>query len=639
MNTVFSPEKVKYLKLLAEQYPSIEALCTEIARLNARLSLPKGTEHFMSDIHGEYEAFCHIMNNCSGVVREKVNLWLGDQLTNSEADELCTLIYYPDVMIRQMHGRGPIESTWYQQQVAHMLHLARLLSSKYTRDKVRRAMPDDWAFLLDELMHYQEDEPEARTEQQDNRRRYHDAIVDALIETSSADGLIEALASLIKHLAVDRLHVVGDIYDRGPRADSIMDILEAHHSVDIEWGNHDVLWMGAASGSDCCIAAVLRNSLSYGNMDILERGYGIPLRPLSLLAEKLYPELPADQAMVQTVNVMMFKLEGQLIQRNPEFQMEDRLLLDKMNLQEQCIELEGKIWPLKTRVFPTLNQETPYILTDEESQVISELHKAFKQSMRLQDHVSFLYERGSLYRTYNGNLLYHGCVPLNGDGSFLEKKFRDETVSGKALMDYADRVARKAFYQGDSYALDFMWYLWCGTDSPVCGRKIKTFARAYIPDEQAWHEPRNPYYDWYNHESTCRKIMQEFGLSDEEACIVNGHTPIRVTHGESPLKAGGKLVVIDGGFCRAYQKTTGIAGYTLIANSHGMRLMSHQPFTTLRDAQETGRDIHSQSFEFMSYPKRKYVIDTDHGKLLEERMKDLVTLLEACRSGIIHLQK
>ncbi len=638
MDGKISAADLKYLRLLGEQYPTIEALCAEITRISAKLSLPKGTEHFMSDIHGEYEAFCHIMNNCSGVVREKVNLWLGD-LSVREADELCTLIYYPAAILKQRHQKGEILPEWYKRQTEHLIRLCRLLSSKYSREKVRRFMPDGLAFLLDELMHYQNDETNEESEQEGNRRRYHDAIIDTLISTRSIDSLIEALTEMIKKLSVDRLHVVGDIYDRGPRADSIMDILMTHHSVDIEWGNHDILWMGAASGSECCIAGVLRNSISYGNMEILERGYGIPLRELTLYAEKRYPDLKPDQAMVQAVNVMMFKLEGQLIKRNPEFEMEDRLLLDKIDPERRTAEIDGEVWPIKPVPLPTVDFSDPYALTNEESQVMAGLKRAFTHSLRLREHIAFLYRRGWMYRAFNGNLLFHGCVPLNADGTFLKKKLDGKELSGKALMDYADRVARRAFYNGDRAALDFMWYLWCGTDSPVCGRRVKTFARAFIPDERAWQEPRNPYYEWYNSESKCREILAEFGLTEETSCIVNGHTPIRVTHGESPLKAGGKLVVIDGGFCRAYQKTTGIAGYTLISNSHGMRLMSHQPFTSLRDARETGRDIHSQSFEFKTFAQRKYVADTDQGRALTERMRDLMRLLEACRSGVINLQR
>ena len=626
-----SPD-LKYLQLLGEQYPTVEALCTEITRIGARLSLPKATEHFMSDIHGEYEAFCHIMNNCSGVVREKVNLWLGAQMTAPEADAFCTLIYYPDAILRHQTQIGAATPEWYRTQVERMAHLARMLSSKYTREHVRSLMPADQVFLLDELLHYQ-DETDVRTEQEDNRRRYHDAIISSLISTRSCDSLIVALTVLIKALAVGRLHVVGDIFDRGSRADSVMDILMRHHSVDIEWGNHDVLWMGAASGSEACAAAVLRNSLAYGNMDILERGYGIPLRPLILFAEKLYTDLPPEKAALQAVTLIMFKLEGQLILRNPEFEMDDRLLLHRVDPESGKIEIGGETWPLRETAWPTLDRNDPYRLTDGETEIVAGLRHAFTHSPRLKEHIAFLYRRGRMYRAYNGNLLFHGCVPLNADGSFLRKRLGGKALGGRAFMDYCDQIARQAFYTGDRAALDFMWYLWCGTDSPVCGRLIKTFARAYIPDERAWTEPRNPYYTWYNDENKCRQILAEFGLTDEESRIINGHTPVRVTHGESPLKANGKLVVIDGGFCRAYQKTTGIAGYTLIANSHGMRLMSHQPFTSLRDARETGRDIHSRSFEFAAYSERKYVRDTDRGRQLQERMEDLIRLLEAYRSG------
>ena len=629
---------MKYLRLLGESYPTQEALCTEISRLNARLSLPKGTEHFMSDIHGEYEAFCHIMNNCSGVIREKVHDCLGHCLTAAGEDDLCTLIYYPEVILRQRRRSDSTSARWYQDQVEYMIRLARMLSSKYTRNKVRSLMPENWAFLIDELMHDRSETADASTGQEENRLIYHQAIIDSLIATGGIDGFLPAVAALIKNLAVNRLHVVGDIYDRGPRADSVMEILMRQHSVDIEWGNHDILWMGAASGSECCVAAVLRNSISYGNTDILERGYGIPLRGLTLFAEKQYPGLPLDKAAVHAVNIIMFKLEGQLIRRNPDFQMEDRLLLHRIDREKQELVIDGQTWPIRDLPLTTVDPDRPYELTPEEEQVVSGLRHAFRHSPRLHEHIAFLYKNGQIYRTHNGNLLYHGCVPLNADGTFLRKTFHGEPYAGKAFMDYADRVARRAYYSGDREALDFMWYLWCGTDSPLCGRKITTFARVFIEDKAAWKEPQNPYYEWYNSGDKCSEILEEFGLTDPASIIVNGHTPVRVTHGESPLRAGGRLVIIDGGFCRAYQKTTGIAGYTLIANSRCMRLMSHQPFTSLKDAQETGKDIHSQSFEFASWPERKYVRDTDHGKQLRERMDDLLELLDACRNGTIHLQ-
>lgn len=621
-----SPERLKYLSLLAERYASRQALRAEIINLSASLSLPKGTEHFMSDIHGEYEAFCHIMNNCSGVVREKVTLWLGDDLSGREVSELCTLIYYPREKLKQLHQQGATTPEWYRKQLGRLVYLARMLSSKYTRLRVRQAMPEAYAYILDELLHAQSDEDT-------NQHHYHENITDTLIDVGSGDGFIMALATVIKHLAVDRLHVVGDIFDRGPRADSVLDILMQHHSIDIEWGNHDILWMGAASGSQVCIAAVVRNCLSYNNMAILENGYGIPLRPLALFAEKLYPDLTPEQAALEAITIMMFKLEGQAIRRNPSFGMDDRLLLDKMDRESQTVLIDGKAWPLRSRSLPTVSGEDAYALTAEEKQVIDGLTDAFLQSARLRAQIDFLYTRGRLYRCYNGNLLFHGCVPMAQDGSFLIKEIEGEALSGRALMDREDAIARRAFYEGDQAALDFMWYLWCGDDSPLCGRHITTFARFFVPDEAAWKEPRNAYYVHCNQEECCVRILEEFGLTGSDSRIINGHTPIRVTHGESPLKAGGRLVVIDGGFCRAYQKTTGIAGYTLIANSHGMRLMSHQPFTTIEDALSSGRDIHSQSLEFYSYTHRQRVRDTDAGKRMCERVEDLKDLLKAWNAG------
>lgn len=634
-----SPEKRKYLRLLSEQFDSPESLITEITRLSAQLNLPRGTEHFMSDIHGEFEAFTHIMNNCSGVIREKVNVWLGNRLTSREADALCTLIYYPEAILRHRREEGTLTPEWIHQQADNMVYLARMLSSKYTRKTVRSRMPAQWAFLLDELMHYQNDEGEAVAEQNENRRRYHETILNSLIESGGGDGFMIALAQLIKNLAVDRLHVVGDIYDRGPRADSVMDILMAHHHVDIEWGNHDILWMGAASGSLVCIAGAVRNCLAYHNTDILERGYGIPLRLMSDYASRMYPDMPLDQAMLHTVTLLMFKLEGQVIQRNPDFGMEDRLLLHRIDREKNQITLEGRAWAVKPLPLHTVDPADAYALTEEEAALMDRLRHTFTHSLRLQEHARFLYRSGSMYLSCNGNLLYHGCVPLAEDGSFLRKRMDGEVLEGKGLMDYADRMARRAFFSRDLKALDFMWYLWGGADSPVCGRQLKTFARYFIPDQTTWQEPQNPYYVYYNQEETCRRILAAFGLTGEACRIINGHTPIRVTHGESPLKAGGRLIVIDGGFCRAYQKTTGIAGYTLIANSHCLRLMSHQPFTTLKDAWETGRDIHSQSFQFATYPVQMYVRDTDNGQLLAERVSDLKALLAAINQGKISLGK
>ena len=626
-----TPERLKYLTLLAEGYPTVQSLCTEIVHLEAILALPKGTEHFMSDIHGEYEAFCHILNNCSGVIREKVNMLFSGTMTGREISGLCTLIYYPEEKLKRLKKQGRLTKEWYRSTLQNLIALSKLLSSKYTRSKVRKAMPEAYAFLLDELLHAQADED-------DNQVAYHDRLLESLIEVGEGDDFIVEVSTLIKRLAVDRLHVVGDIFDRGSRADSVLELLEHHHSVDIEWGNHDILWMGAASGSLVCCCAVVRNCLNYHNMDILERGYGIPLRPLTLFAEKSYPELSPEAAALHVITLLMFKLEGQLIRRNPDFDMDSRLLLDKIDWKQCTFTDDEGTWPLKKLPALHLQERDVYALSDDEMAVVQELAEAFRQSIRLQRQVSFLYDRGRLYRRYNQNLLFHGCVPMTMDGAFREVEIEGVKRSGRDLMDVLDAIARRAYFEGDTKAVDFMWYLWCAEYSPLCGRRIKTFQRYFTEDEAAWKEPRDPYYLFANQEEACTRLLAEFGLTDAQSRIINGHTPIRVTHGESPIKAGGKCIVIDGGFCRAYQKTTGIAGYTLISNSHGMRIVSHQPFTDLEDALSENRDIHSQPYIFATWEKRRMVADTDRGHQLQERIADLHDLLEAVRQGLVNLK-
>lgn len=626
-----TPERLKYLTLLAEGYPTVQSLCTEIVHLEAILALPKGTEHFMSDIHGEYEAFCHILNNCSGVIREKVNMLFSGTMTGREISGLCTLIYYPEEKLKRLKKQGRLTKEWYRSTLQNLIALSKLLSSKYTRSKVRKAMPEAYAFLLDELLHAQADED-------DNQVAYHDRLLESLIEVGEGDDFIVEVSTLIKRLAVDRLHVVGDIFDRGSRADSVLELLEHHHSVDIEWGNHDILWMGAASGSLVCCCAVVRNCLNYHNMDILERGYGIPLRPLTLFAEKSYPELSPEAAALHVITLLMFKLEGQLIRRNPDFDMGSRLLLDKIDWQQHTFTDDEGTWPLKKLPALHLQERDVYALSDDEMAVVQELAEAFRQSIRLQRQVNFLYDRGRLYRRYNQNLLFHGCVPMTMDGAFREVEIEGVKRSGRDLMDVLDAIARRAYFEGDTKAVDFMWYLWCAEYSPLCGRRIKTFQRYFTEDEAAWKEPRDPYYLFANQEEACTRLLAEFGLTDAQSRIINGHTPIRVTHGESPIKAGGKCIVIDGGFCRAYQKTTGIAGYTLISNSHGMRIVSHQPFTDLEDALSENRDIRSQPYIFATWEKRQMVADTDRGHQLQERIADLHDLLEAVRQGLVNLK-
>lgn len=629
---VYTAERLKYLTLLAEGYPTVQALCTEIVNLEARLALPKGTEHFMSDIHGEYEAFCHILNNCSGVIREKVNMLFSGTMTGREISGLCTLIYYPREKLKRLKKQKQLTREWYRRTLQDLIALSKLLSSKYTREQVRRAMPEAYAFLLDELLHAQADED-------DNQVVYHDRLLESLIDVGESDRFIVEVSTLIKHLAVARLHVVGDIFDRGARADSVLELLEKHHAVDITWGNHDILWMGAAAGSPVCCCAVVRNCLSYRNMDILERGYGIPLRPLTLFAEQSYPGISPEAAALHAVTLMMFKLEGQLIARNPDFGMEDRRLLHRLDRKLGSFTDEEGQWPIRELPPVRLDQQDPYRLSQDEEEVVAGLVEAFRQSMRLRSQVNFLYDRGRLYRKYNNNLLFHGCVPMTAAGDFRVVEIEGRKCSGRALMDALDAMARRAYFEGDQKSLDFMWYLWCADYSSLCGRKIKTFQRYFTDREEAWREPRDPYYTFANQEEACVRLLEEFGLRDAQARIINGHTPIRVTHGESPIKAGGKCIVIDGGFCRAYQKTTGIAGYTLISNSHGMRIVSHQPFTDLEDALSEDRDIHSQPYVFATWEKRKMVADTDHGQKLQERIADLHDLLEAVRQGQVNLNR
>ena len=623
-------DRMKFLRLLSEKYPTRQQVCTEIINLQAILNLPKGTEHFMSDLHGEYEAFFHILNNSAGVIREKVDMAFEEVLTARERSSLCTLIYYPQEKLRRIREEGRNTEEWYRFVLQKLIDLAKLLSSKYTRSKVRKAMPSEYSYILDELLHAQPDED-------NNQLVYHSKIIDTLLRLEEGDDFIIALSSLIKRLAVDHLHIVGDIFDRGERPDAILNMLMDHHSLDIEWGNHDILWMGAACGSQACIAAVVRNCLSYNNISVLEQGYGISLRPLVLFAEKMYDEEDPNKAAKKAISIILFKLEGQIIRRNPEYQMEDRLLLDKVDYENACIELDGKSYPLKEKHFPTVDRDDPYKLSQAEREIMDELEKLFLESEQLQRHVEFLYSHGSMYQVFDGNLLFHGCVPLDEDGALKAIHLEGRIYQGRSYMDYADMAARRAFFNEDppQRYLDFMWYLWCGSNSPLSGRVVKTFERTFIEDKSSWEEPKNPYYEYQSSEPVCRMLLREFGLYSENSHIINGHTPVHVNQGENPLKAHGRLIVIDGGFCKAYQKTTGIAGYTLIFNSHGMRLKSHQPFSGMEAALEENMDIDSESQQVVTFPKRVMVADTDTGERLKEQIADLEDLLTAYREGWI----
>ena len=622
----------KYLELLAEKYPTEQAVCREIINLKAILGLPKGTEHFMSDLHGEYEAFCHILNNCSGVIREKVDLLFEETLSDIDREEICTLIYYPVEKLEMMKKESRNNEEWYRVILGELIEIARLLSSKYTRSKVRKAMPDEYAYILDELIHVQKDED-------DNQVAYHQNIIDTLLELDSADAFIEVLAALIKRLAVDHLHIVGDIFDRGPCADRIMDLLMNYHSLDIEWGNHYILWMGAAAGSEACIATVIRNNLKYHNIRILENSYGISLRDLTLFAEKLYPDTEPMEAALKAISVLLFKLEGQVILRNPDYQMTDKLLLHQVNVQNHTVCIAGTDYEICEETFPTVsfdpsNPEVSYELTAEEKQVMEGLRMAFVGSVRLRQHMNFLYQKGSMYRIFNGNLLFHGCVPLDESGNLEGVVFHQKRYRGRDYLDYAERIARRAWSKDATQKeLDFMWYLWCGRKSPLSGRNIKTFERTYVKDESTWHEASNPYYQYYEQEKICNMILHEFNLYSDRSHIINGHTPVRTSRGEHPVRANGRLMVIDGGFCKSYHKTTGIAGYTLIFNSHGIRIKSHQPFQSVYAALTENKDIESRSELVETERERLMVRNTDTGKKILEDIKGLKMLLQAYREG------
>lgn len=618
-------ENTKYLKLLKQNYSSSQAVIREIVNLTAITNLPKGTEFFLSDIHGEYEAFLHIMNNCSGVIKEKVDLIFKDTLSEFDRQELCTLIYYPREKMTLLGETNRIDGNWYAMTLNHLIMVAKLLSSKYTRSKVRKALPEDYAYIIDELLHAQEDEDA-------NQIRYHKQILQTIIELEDADEFIIALSQLIKRLAVDHLHIVGDIFDRGGSADKILDLLYDYHSLDIEWGNHDILWMGAACGNDACICSVIRNNLKYDNVEILENAYGISLRQLILFGMKTYGIEDGIKAALAAVTVILFKLEGKLIKAHPEYEMSDRLLLGQMDDTKNKVMIEGEWVTMNTNVFPTVDLENPYELTEEETEILRKLHRNFVSSQRLQKHIRFLYEKGSMYNVYNGNLIYHGCVPVDKNGAFDKLCIDGKYYHGKALLDKCEEKARAAYLDNpDKDDIDFMWFLWGGEKSPLCGRKLKTFEREYVDKESLWTEESNPYYSKYYDESFCCQILHEFGLYDDDSHIINGHTPVHAIEGENPVRANGRLFVIDGGFCRSMNKATGIAGYTLIFNSHGLRLKAHTPFTSVEDALMNNTDIESSSEIIEKDLQRMFVKDTDIGKHLLEEISDLRKLLENYR--------
>ena len=621
-----SPAERKYLELLAEKFPTTQSVFTEVINLEAILNLPKGTEHFVSDVHGEYEAFEHILNNCSGVIRERVGQAFAMELTRDEQADLCTLIYYPELKLRRLREQVRLTSEWYAITLTRLVRLARRLSGSYTRSKVRKAMPVAYAYIIDELLHISPDERETRL-------AYHQRIIDTIVDTGSADDFVCSLAALIKRLAVDHLHVVGDVFDRGPHADKIMERLMAYHSIDVQWGNHDIVWMGAAAGSYACLAAVIRNNIHYDSLKILESAYGVSLRELALFAEATYRADDGMSPVEKAISVILFKLEGQTIRRHPNWHMDDRLLLEHVDAERGVAVVDGREYELRTRDFPTLEADDPYALTPEEQRVMDNLMNAVRSSDKLRRHVGFLFEHGSTYLVHNGNVLFHACVPMNEDGSFCAVNHQGQMLSGRAYYDYADRLARRAWHEHDQVSLDWMWYLWCGRFSPLSGRVVKTFERTYFADRSTWEEPRDPYFSHTEDPAMCARVLEEFGADVERGVIINGHTPVHAAAGESPVKAGGRLVVIDGGFCQAYHSTTGIAGYTLIADPEGMRIKAHRPFGSIADVLDLNADIVSDDDRFQRNPRPLFIGDTDTGADIRGQIADLRALLDAYRTG------
>ena len=651
----FTPEQLHYLRLLSSQYPTVQAAGTEIIRLQAILNLPKGTEHFMSDIHGEHEAFLHILNSASGEVKEKLEELFGNTMTQRDRNDLATLIYYPAAKLALVADENDNLEEWYRLTIHRLVLLCRHVSTKYTRSKVRSYMPQDYESILDELIHL--------AEEGGSRRDQYENIISTTIRIGQAADVIAAMCLVIKRLVVDKLHIVGDIFDRGPRADIVMDSLLNSENVDIQWGNHDVLWMGAASGSRTLVATVLSNSIRYNNLDVIETGYGISLRPLSIFANEVYKDCntrqfkvkltgtDADQytekdkllsaRMYKAITIILFKLEGQKILRHPEYGMNDRLLLDKVDYESKTVRIGDKTYPMLDCDFPTVDPADPYTLTDEESHVIDQLTDSFHHSEKLQKHIRFLYSKGGLYKISNGNLLFHGCIPMNDDGKTMSFTIGGKPRSGRDFLDYAEKTARKAYYdkRGSDerqMGMDFLWWLWTGRNSPIFGRdRMTTFERRFIADEKTWVEPKNAYYTYYLDPKCCEKLLAEFGLTGPHCHIINGHVPVKVRKGESPIKGGGKLIVIDGGFSRAYQPTSGIAGYTLIFNSRHFRLVSHQPFSGKYNALHNNDDIESESQIFETLETRLRISQTDEGAQLQTRMDDLLLLLEAYRTGAV----
>lgn len=650
-------DELKYLRLLSRNFPNIATASTEIINLEAILNLPKGTEHFLADLHGEYEAFQHVLRNASGTIKRKVKEIFNDSLSTREQKELCTLIYYPELKLDLVKEGISDEADlrdWYFITINRLVKVCRNVSSKYTRSKVHKALPLDFSYIIQELLHESSADP--------NKQGYVDVIVRTIISTCRADDFIIAMCNLIQQLTIDLLHILGDVYDRGPSPDKIMDILCGYHNYDIQWGNHDILWMGAAAGNDCCIANVLRIAMRYGNQAVLEDGYGINLLPLATFALEHYANddcsqfLPKNNddnsaslsktkhltaQMHKAISVIQFKLEAAVIKRRPDFDMADRLLLDKIDFDRKVIVIGGKEYEMTDCNFPTVDPKDPYKLTPDEESIVQKLHNSFVDSEKLKKHMDTMFLNGCIFNVVNGNLLYHASIPLNADGTFREVTIEGKKYQGKKLLKKVGSLIREAYFGTDDperykFALDYVWYLWCGKDSPAFDKdKMATFERYFIKDKETHKEVKGYYYLMRDDERVCDMILDEFGVTGQSRHIINGHVPVKTTKGESPIKANGKMMVIDGGFSKAYQPETGIAGYTLVYHSRGFQLVQHEPFTSITKAVKEGQDIKSTIQLVEMTNRRMLVKDTGIGDELKAQIADLEKLLEAYRTGAI----
>lgn len=646
---------LRYLQLLSHSFPTIADASTEIINLEAILNLPKGTEHFLTDLHGEYEAFQHVLKNASGAVKRKVNEIFGHTLRESEKKELCTLIYYPEEKLQLIKEKEKDLDDWYLITLNQLVKVCQNVSSKYTRSKVRKALPKDFSYIIQELLHESTIDP--------NKHAYINVIISTIISTKRSDDFIIAMCNLIQRLTIDSLHIVGDIYDRGPGAHIIMDTLCDYHNFDIQWGNHDLLWMGAASGNDACMANVIRMSMRYANLATLEDGYGINLLPLATFAMDIYGDDPCEifapklnfsdsrynektlrliTQMHKAITIIQLKLEAAIIDRRPDLGMQGRKLLHLIDFERGVFQYEGQEYALLDTNFPTIDPADPYRLTDEEHDLMEKLHASFMNSEKLKKHMRCLFTYGGMYLVCNSNLLYHASVPLNADGSFKHVKINGKEYWGEKLLKKVDQLVRTAYFgeegsEEKSFALDYMWYLWCGPDAPSFDKdKMATFERYFVADKSLHKETKGYYYTLRNEVEVCNNILREFGINPEaHAHIINGHVPVKTIKGEQPIKAEGKLLVIDGGFSKAYQPETGIAGYTLVYHSHGLQLVQHEPFQSRQKAIEEGLDIKSTTFLVEFNSQRMMVKDTDKGRELRTQIEDLKKLLVAYRTGLI----